>query len=47
MEILAFNSSPRKSKGATDIVLNEFLKGIESVKDSRVKIEKVYLSEKK
>jgi len=44
MKILAFNSSPRKSKGATDIILNKFLEG---VKDSGGEFEKIYLSDKK
>ena len=44
MKILAFNSSPRKNKGATDIVLDKFLEG---TKDSGGNFEKVYLKDKK
>lgn len=44
MKILAFNSSPRKNKGATDIVLDKFLEG---VKDAGGEVEKIYLNDKK
>lgn len=44
MKILAFNSSPRKNNGATDIVLNKFLDG---AKEAGGDIEKIYLSDKK
>lgn len=44
MEILAFNSSPRKNNGATDIVLDKFLEG---VKYAGGNIEKIYLADKK
>ena len=44
MKLLAFNSSPRKNKGATDIVLDKFLQG---VKDAGGDCEKIYLSDKK
>lgn len=43
MKILAFNSSPRKGNGSTDIVLNEFLRG---VKDAGGDAEKIYLADK-
>ncbi|MDI6730753.1 MAG: hypothetical protein QMD06_04355 [Candidatus Altarchaeum sp.] len=41
MKILAFNSSPRKENGATDIILDKFLVG---AKDAGADIEKIYLS---
>lgn len=44
MKILALNSSPRKNKGATDIILNKFLNG---VKDAGGDIEKIYVYDKK
>jgi len=44
MKLLAFNSSPRKSKGATDIILDKFFEG---AKDAGGSCEKIYLSDKK
>ncbi len=44
MKGLAFNSSPRKNNGATDMVLNKFLEGI---KDAGGDFEKIYLNDKK
>jgi len=44
MKILAFNSSPRKEGGATDIILDKFLAG---AKDAGADIEKNYLKNKK
>lgn len=44
MKILSFNSSPRKNKGATEIVLDKFLEG---AKDAGANCEKIYLSDKK
>ncbi|MFH1188260.1 MAG: flavodoxin family protein [bacterium] len=44
MKILAFNASPRKNNGATDIVLNKFLEG---AKDAGGEIEKIYLADTK
>lgn len=44
MKLLAFNSSPRKDKGTTDIILDKFLEG---VKDAGGNCEKIYLSDKK
>ena len=44
MKILAFNSSPRKGKGATDVVLDAFLDG---ARDAGAEIEKIYLHDKK
>lgn len=43
MKILAFNSSPRKETGATDIVLNKFLDG---ARETGAEIEKIYLKDK-
>lgn len=42
--VLAFNSSPRKEKGTTDIVLRRFLAGAAS---AGARTETVYLAEKK
>ncbi|MGQ9474789.1 MAG: flavodoxin family protein [Actinomycetota bacterium] len=42
--VLAFNSSPRKEKGLTDIVLRRFLEGAAS---AGAETETVYLAEKK
>ena len=44
MRVLAFNSSPRKEKGVTDIVLRRFLKGAE---DAGAGVELVYLADKR
>ncbi|MFH0870070.1 MAG: flavodoxin family protein [archaeon] len=44
MKILAFNSSPRKKGGATDIILDKFLDG---AKDAGADVEKIYLKDKK
>ncbi len=44
MKILAFNSSPRKKGGVTDIILDKFLAG---AKDAGADIEKIYLKDKK
>lgn len=44
MKILAFNSSPRKNNGATEIILNKFLEG---AKDAGADCETIYLSDKK
>lgn len=44
MKILAINSSPRKSKGATDIILDTFLEGVKSVGGG---FKKIYLHDKK
>ncbi|MDY6796131.1 MAG: flavodoxin family protein [Actinomycetota bacterium] len=42
--VLAFNSSPRKDEGFTDIVLRRFMAGAEA---ESVEVETVYLAEKK
>jgi len=44
MKILAFNSSPRMEKGATDILLNRFLEG---AKYAGAEAEKIFLKNKK
>ena len=44
MKILAINSSPRKNKGATDIILDKFLAGVENAGGQ---FEKIYLADKK
>jgi multimeric flavodoxin WrbA len=44
MKVLAFNGSPRKEKGATDRILQQFMKGVE---EAGAKAETIYLAEKK